>query len=152
MGGREPGQDVLDVGGELRVAATGYVGQFGRAVAARTPGGADGFADRDGADPAVQGLRVPQGAERPEDGEQGLLRGVRAVREGDRRADPGDVRGQVVEEVVQRQGVAGAGRPGEGDSAVAGGGGEGAATEGRDVHRALARRAAAQPKARQAGV
>lgn len=57
----------------------GQVTQFGGAGSSATFGDADGFADRDGAYPAEQRLRVTQLGQSPQDHDQGLLGGVGAL-------------------------------------------------------------------------
>lgn len=75
----QPVEHFADVDEQLRVAGLGQVTQFGGAGSSATFGDADGFADRDGAYPAEQRLRVTQLGQSPQDHDQGLLGGVGAL-------------------------------------------------------------------------
>lgn len=115
---REPVQHVPDVGGQLRIARGGQLGELDVRVSGRARGDPHGFADRDHAHPAVERGRLTQGPQAAEDHGQRLLDGVRAVLQGDRPAQSADVGCEPVEQGVHRPGVTALRSPHEGDVIV----------------------------------
>lgn len=104
---------VPDVDRQLWVVASRQPGQIRDDLPLILPGHPDRLPDRDRPDPAEEGGWVLERPQRSEDRDQRFLGGVRAVVQGDRRADPADVRRELVEQLGHREGVTALRRPHE---------------------------------------